>query len=55
VDKITFADLQNLHKKYFSNQPYTYAIVASDKKVKKEDMQKLGELKILSLEEIFGY
>lgn len=55
VDKITFADLQDFHKANLSGKPYTYAIVASDKKVKEEDMKKLGELKKLSLEEVFGY
>ncbi|WP_124641554.1 M16 family metallopeptidase [Amniculibacterium aquaticum] len=55
VDTISFADLQKLHHDNLANKPYTYAIVASDKKVKTEDMQKLGELKVLSLEEIFGY
>ncbi|AZZ58586.1 insulinase family protein [Riemerella anatipestifer] len=55
VDKINFADLKNFHQNYLANQPYTYAIVASKDKVKEEDMKKLGELKKLSLEEIFGY
>lgn len=55
IDKLTFADLNNFHKKYLSGKPYTYAIVASDKRVSEADMRKLGELKKLSLEEIFGY
>ena len=53
--KITFADLQNFHKNNFSRKPYTYAIVASEKNVSETEMKKLGELKKLSLEEIFGY
>lgn len=55
VGNIQFKDLQDLHNQYFSGKPYTYAIVASENKVKKEDLQKLGELKVLTLEEIFGY
>jgi hypothetical protein len=38
-----------------SHRPYTYCIVANEAKVKMEDMQKCGDVKKLSLEEIFGY
>lgn len=55
VDAIKMEDIKNFHQKQFSGKPYTYAIVASEKKVSMEDMQKLGEVKKLSLEEIFGY
>lgn len=55
IDQLQLSDLQKLHQSYFSGKPFTYAIVASDKKVKMEDLQKLGEVKVLSLEEIFGY
>ena len=55
VDKITMADVKKFHQNYFSGKPYTYAIVASEKRVSMNDMKKLGEVKKLSLEEIFGY
>ena len=55
VDKVTMEDLKNFHKNQLSGKPYTYAIVASEKKVSMDDMKKLGEVKKLSLEEIFGY
>jgi len=55
VDKITMADVKKFHQNYFSGKPYTYAIVASEKRVSMDDMKKLGEVKKLSLEEIFGY
>lgn len=55
VDGISMADVKNFHQNYFSGKPYTYAIVASEKKVSMDDMSKLGEVKKLSLEEIFGY
>ncbi|QDP84988.1 insulinase family protein [Chryseobacterium sp. SNU WT5] len=55
VDKITMQDLKNFHQNNFSKKPYTYAIVASEKKVSMKDMQKLGEVKKISLEELFGY
>jgi predicted Zn-dependent peptidase len=55
VDAVTMNDLKNFHKTYFSGKPYTYAIVASEKKVSVDDMKKLGEVKKITLEEIFGY
>ncbi|MFT3979577.1 MAG: insulinase family protein [Ferruginibacter sp.] len=55
VDKITYNDLKAFHSKNLANKPYSYAIVASEAKLKKEDLEKLGEFKKLSLEEIFGY
>lgn len=55
VDKITMTDVKKFHQNYFSGKPYTYAIVASEKRVSMDDMKKLGEVKKLSLEEIFGY
>ena len=55
VDKISYKELKQFHTEYIANKPYTYAIVASDKKLSEEDMKKFGEVKKLSLEQIFGY
>lgn len=55
VDKISMADVKNFHNTYFSGKPYTYALVASEKKVNMEDLKKIGEVKKISLEELFGY
>lgn len=55
VDAITMQDVQNFHKTHLSNKPYTYAIVASEKKVNMDDLKKLGEVKTITLEELFGY
>ena len=55
VDQVKMADLNTFHNQYFKSKPYTYAIVASDKNVTMEQMKKLGEVKVLTLEEIFGY
>jgi len=55
VDKIGYPELKAFHTKYIAGKPYTYAILASEKSVKAEDLQKLGEVKKLSLQEIFGY
>jgi predicted Zn-dependent peptidase len=55
ADKLTYADLKKFHTDNLANKNYTYCIVASEKKLNPEDVQKLGEVKKLSLEEIFGY
>ncbi len=55
VDKIGYNELKKFHSDYIANKPYTYAIVASEKKLSIDDMKKFGEVKKLSLEEIFGY
>ncbi len=55
VDKITFKDIQAFHNKYLSHKPYTYVILASEKRLPKEELQKIGEFKKVSLEELFGF
>jgi len=55
VDKIGYKELNDFHTKYIANKPYTYCIVASEKKLSQDDMKKYGEVKKLGLDEIFGY
>lgn len=55
IDKIGYAELKKFHADNIANKSYTYCIVASDKKIKEDDMKKFGDVKKLSLEEIFGY
>ena len=55
VDNIGYTQLKDFHTQNIAHKSYTYCIVASDKKVKEEDMKKYGEVKRLGLEEIFGY
>ena len=55
VDKIGYNELKKFHSETLANKPYTYCIVASDKKLNEDMMKKYGELKRLSLEELFGY
>jgi predicted Zn-dependent peptidase len=54
-EKINFDDLQKFAKENISAKPYTYCVVASEKKIKMEDLAKYGQVKQLTLEEIFGY
>lgn len=52
---LTFADIKAFHENNVAHKPYNYCIVASDKKVKPEELQKFGTVTTLSLEQIFGY
>jgi len=55
VDQITMNDVKNFHQTHFSGKPYTYALVASEKKIPMDDLKKIGDVKKISLEELFGY
>jgi len=55
IDSISFDDVKKFHDENLSKKPYTYCIVASDKKVSLDDLKKYGDVKKVSLEEIFGY
>lgn len=55
VDHISMSDVKNFHSTHFSGKPFTYALVASEKNVKMADLQKIGEVKKITLEELFGY
>lgn len=52
---LSFNDVKDFHNTRISNKAYNYCIVASEKKVKLEDMEKFGPVTKLSLEQIFGY
>lgn len=53
--KLSFADINSFHDKEMKGKNFTYCIVASQDKVNEADMKKLGEVKKLNLNEIFGY
>ena len=55
VDKIEYGELKAFHTANIANKPYTYCVVASEKKLPAETISKYGEVKKLSLETIFGY
>lgn len=55
VNGVSFKKINAFHQKHFSNKPYTYLVLASEKNITLAQLQKLGTVKTLSLEEIFGY
>ena len=52
---LTLDDLYRYHNTTLSKKPYTYAIIASEKRINVNDLKKYGEVKKLTLEELFGY
>jgi len=55
ADKLTYADLKRFHDDNMANKPYTYCIVASDKKLGNDQLKQCGNVRKLTLTEIFGY
>jgi predicted Zn-dependent peptidase len=55
LDKMSITDLQRFFDQHYKNKTYNYAIIGSADKVKKEDLQKYGNLVEVSFEDIFGY
>ena len=55
VGSLTFDDIKKFHAEYISGKPYTYCVVASRDRIKIDDLKSIGEVKELSLDEIFGY
>jgi len=52
---MNFTDLKKFHAQEISKKPYTYCIVAGDGKIEESKINDLGPVKVLNLEEIFGY
>jgi predicted Zn-dependent peptidase len=55
IGSMDFKDIKKFHAEQLKDKPFTYCIVASEKKVKEDDLKKFGELNKLSLATIFGY
>lgn len=55
IDKLSFADIKNFHDTELKGKPYTYCIVASEKRVSDDDLKKYGELIKPDMKVIFGY
>ncbi|PUZ28259.1 peptidase M16 [Chitinophaga parva] len=55
IDGVSLKDLQQFHDTQLAHKPYTYCILASDKKVSMDNLKQYGDVKVLSLEELFGY
>lgn len=52
---LTFNDLKFFHLANISGKPYSYCVVASEKKISLSDLAKYGKVEKLNLKQIFGY
>jgi len=55
LNKLTLADLATYHQQQFQNQPFTYTVIASEKRISVDDLKKYGEVKKLNVDDLFGY
>jgi predicted Zn-dependent peptidase len=55
LDKLTIDDLAAYHRKQFQGQSFTYSVIASEKRINVNDLNKYGEVKKLDVNELFGY
>ncbi len=55
ADKLAYPELKKFHGDNMAGKPYTYCILASEKKVSANDLEKIGGVKKLTMTEIFGY
>ncbi len=55
LPNITLQDVVNFEKENIANKPYRYVILGDEKELDIESLQKIGPIKRLTTEEIFGY
>lgn len=55
LEKLTIADLAAYHQEKFQNQPFTYTVIASEKRISMDDLKKYGDVKKLNVDDLFGY
>lgn len=54
IENVTLSNLSAFQQNYFADKAFSYCVIASEDKVAKADLKKLGKLKIISIEELFG-
>ena len=55
LDKVTLQDIVNFEKQTMAKKPYRYIILGDEKELDMEYLGKIGPIKRLTTEEIFGY
>lgn len=55
VNKLNFDNVKQFHDQNLAHKPYTYCVLGSEKKINMDDLKKFGEVKKVTLEELFGY
>lgn len=55
IKGLKFSDIKAFHDSQLANKKYSYTIIGSEKNMGPENLSKYGTVKVLSLEELFGY
>lgn len=55
ISKITFAEVKAFQEQNIKGKKWAIAVLGSKDKISQSDLKKYGELRIVTLEEIFGY
>jgi predicted Zn-dependent peptidase len=55
LDKVQLKDIVNFEKQNMANKAYRYIILGDEKELDMKYLEKLGPIKRLSIEEVFGY
>ena len=53
--KVTLQDIVNFEKANMANKPYRYIILGNEKELDMKSLEKIGPIKRLTIEEVFGY
>ena len=55
LPSLTFEQVNDFYREEVSGKPYTYTIIAGEGKISDNQINALGKVRVLTLEEIFGY
>lgn len=55
IGSVTMAELKAFHENHFKNQKWNIGVMGSKDKIKVEELKKYGNVKVLTLKDIFGY
>ena len=55
LEKVTLQDIVNFEKANIANKPYRYIILGDEKQLDMKTLEKIGPVKRLTTEEVFGY
>jgi predicted Zn-dependent peptidase len=55
VQNMTLEDVKAFQEKYVKERPYTYCILGDSKDLDLKSLEKIGKIKRVTKEEIFGY
>jgi predicted Zn-dependent peptidase len=55
IENFTMEDLQNFHEEYINGNEYTILVLGSKDELNLDALKEYGEVKFLTLEDVFGY